>query len=116
MAREVAWGRSALQDLQQAAVHIAKDSQHYAQALVDKAATAAEMLVDFPQIGRRVPRLGDDALRELFVQSYRLIYEVRSESIQILAFVHGARDLQALWDREGDARRSEVDSEGESLP
>jgi plasmid stabilization system protein ParE len=40
-----------------------------------------------------VPELSDEAVRELFVKSYRLIYEVRDEGVVILAFLHGARRL-----------------------
>ena len=111
MAREVTWGKSALEDLHQAALYIARDSQHYAQALIDKASAAAESLLDFPQVGRRVPQLHDESLREFFVQNHRLIYAVGPEAIHVLAFVHGGRDLEALWEREGSSRRSEDDSD-----
>ena len=42
-----------------------------------------------------MPELSDAAVRELFVKSYRLIYEIRNESIVILAFLHGARCFPA---------------------
>jgi hypothetical protein len=32
----------------------------------------------------------------LFVDSYRLIYRIFEETVTIVAFVHGARDLAAL--------------------
>jgi len=38
-----------------------------------------------------VPEVGDDRVRELFVKSYRLIYELREDRIVILAFIHAAR-------------------------
>jgi toxin ParE1/3/4 len=43
-----------------------------------------------------VPEVADKAVRELFVKSYRLIYEVRADTVIVLAFVHGARQLQKL--------------------
>jgi len=45
--------------------------------------------------------------RELFVRRYRLIYQVTEQTIYIIGFIHGARDLLALWEREG--RLSSVD-------
>lgn len=41
-------------------------------------------------------------IRELFVDSYRLIYEVdpELEIVAIAGFIHGARDLAAVWERE----------------
>jgi toxin ParE1/3/4 len=110
MARAIRWGEPALEDLHQAADYIARDSQHYAQALIDRAAAAARSLVEVPESGRRVPEIDDPNVRELFVQSYRLIYEVHREAIDILAFVHGARDLAAWWEREQAARRPDQGS------
>jgi plasmid stabilization system protein ParE len=51
--------------------------------------------------GRVVPELGDPTVRELIVGNYRLIHEVTPETILILGVIHGARDLAALWEREG---------------
>ena len=39
--------------------------------------------------------------RELFVKRYRLIYQVTDQTADIIGFIHGARDLLALWEREG---------------
>lgn len=38
-----------------------------------------------------MPELSDDAIRELLIKSYRLIYEIREGEVIILAFLHGAR-------------------------
>ena len=38
-----------------------------------------------------VPEVANDVVRELFVKSYRLIYEIRQDRIVIFAFIHGAR-------------------------
>jgi hypothetical protein len=51
-----------------------------------------------------VPESGVPDIRELFIRSYRLIYQVTAEHVFILAFVHGARDLAALWERRGGPR------------
>jgi len=40
-----------------------------------------------------VPELGDAAIREIFVKQYRLIYEVASNRVIILSFLHGARQF-----------------------
>lgn len=42
-----------------------------------------------------VPEISDDAVRELFVKSHRLIYEIRDEGVVVLAFMHGARRFPA---------------------
>ena len=91
MARRVAWTESAWQELQAAAEYIARDSPRYAASLIEDARSAARSLRTFPMRGRIVPEVADDAVRELFIMSYRLIYEVRDQQVLILAFVHGAR-------------------------
>jgi toxin ParE1/3/4 len=53
--------------------------------------------------GRVVPELDEPTVRELVVGSYRLIYEFGEETVHILALIHAARDLPAVWDEE--ARR-----------
>lgn len=40
-----------------------------------------------------VPELNQPNVRELLVGRYRLLYEVTPVAVQILAFLHGARDL-----------------------
>jgi len=47
-----------------------------------------------------VPELSNPGVREIFVSHYRLIYQVTADSVDIIAFIHGARDLLALWQQE----------------
>ena len=46
--------------------------------------------------GRIVPELNEPSIREVFVHRYRLLYEVGSEEVRVLAILHGARDF-ARW-------------------
>jgi plasmid stabilization system protein ParE len=61
-----------------------------------EARDAARSLQQFAERGRLVPEEKDPKIRELFVQSYRLIYRIRGNDVQIINFVHGARDLAAI--------------------
>jgi toxin ParE1/3/4 len=100
MARSVAWAESAWSDLEDVAEYIAKDSPHYAASFVREARDAARSLVGLAERGRSVPEFNDPSIRELFVGSYRLIYQVTRQAIHIIGFIHGARDLWALWNLE----------------
>lgn len=93
MARRIAWTWRELED---AASYIALDSPRYAAALMDEARFTAHSLRKSPKRGRVVPEIGDPAVREIFVKSYRLIYEVNDAGVVILAFIHGARQLPSL--------------------
>ncbi len=93
MAYRVIWSPQAVADLTEIRAYIARDSDSYAAAFIQRVLTAVDLLVDFPRMGRRVPEMDDDAVREVIVQRYRVIYRVRGEAIHIGAIVHGARDL-----------------------
>ena len=80
-------------DLKQIHDYIAKDSRYYAKKVVQTIVEKTEELMDFPEIGRIVPEIDDPNIRELFVYSYRLIYEITPDGIEILAVIHGRRDF-----------------------
>jgi plasmid stabilization system protein ParE len=46
-------------------------------------------------MGRKVPKFDDEAVRELSLYSYRILYEIKITHIDILAVIHKRRDLQA---------------------
>ena len=100
MARKVTWTESAWIDLEEVAAYIAKDSPHYAGAFSREVRDAARSLAYLAERGRIVPEFNDPLIRELIVKTYRLIYQVTERTTYILGFIHGARDLSALWERE----------------
>lgn len=98
MARQVVWSPEAAEDVEAIAAYIARDSAFYAAAVVEKLLTTAAQLPSFPEVGRMVPELNDDTIRERLVYSYRLIYRLRAEDILIVAVIHGRRLLEAAVD------------------
>lgn len=98
MAYEIEWAESAVASLIDAVEYIARDSPSYAAALAVRAERAAASLDQFPDRGRRVAEFHDPDVRELPVDSYRLIYRVRTTRVVLLAFVHKSRDLSILLD------------------
>jgi toxin ParE1/3/4 len=96
----VRWTETAWLDLEEVANYIARDSRYYAATFVDEVRSAARPLATFANRGRVVPELSDPAVREIFVSRYRLIYQVTADSVNVIAFVHGARDLLTLWQQE----------------
>jgi len=76
MAYEINWSPEAIEDLQSTADYIAKDSRVYAQSVVAKIFDVSRSLVSYLLIGRIVPEIGGAGIRERFVYSYRLIYQI----------------------------------------
>jgi toxin ParE1/3/4 len=94
----VKWSVPARNDLKQIHDYIANDSKYYAQNLVQEIVAKTETLNEFPEIGRPVPEISDQNIRELIVYSYRLIYEISNAGVEILAIIHGRRDFNSAWD------------------
>ena len=101
MGWRVIWTRPAWSDVEEAARFIARDSPRYAVVLQREAQSAAKSLRQFAKRGRIVRERDDERLRELIVgRSYRLIYKlVADDEVHIVAFVHGARDIDAFLHR-----------------
>ncbi len=94
----VKWSVPARNDLKQIHDYIANDSKYYAQNVIQEIVAKTETLTEFPKIGRIVPEISDQNIRELIVYSYRLIYEISVAGIEILAIIHGRRDFNSTWD------------------
>lgn len=90
---EVSWTPQALDDLDAVCLFIARDSPRYAEVFAQRLFRATDDLAEFPNMGRVVPEIGRDDIRELIVQSYRVIYRVLSGEVEILTVHHGARRL-----------------------
>lgn len=84
MERRVVWSEPASEDLDAIAAYIARDSESYAAAFVQKVREAAASLVIFSERGQVVPEYGDKAIRELLVGHYRLIYHLSNGTVFIL--------------------------------
>ncbi|MBU0699978.1 type II toxin-antitoxin system RelE/ParE family toxin [bacterium] len=100
MAWKVKWTEAAWNDLEEVSDYIAKDSPYYAATFVREVRDAARSLSYFAERGRVVPEFGNLSIRELFIRKYRLIYQLKEQTVCIIGFIHGARDLLALWERE----------------
>jgi addiction module RelE/StbE family toxin len=89
----VKWSEPAKRDLKQIYDFIARDSERYARKVAMDFVTRSETLQQFPEMGRMIPELDDPSIRELLIYSYRLIYQISSSEIEVLALVHARRDF-----------------------
>ncbi len=72
----VAWTDQALDDLNSICSFIARDAPRYAELFAARVFRATGRLAQFPRSGRVVPEIGQEEIREIIVQSYRIIYRV----------------------------------------
>jgi toxin ParE1/3/4 len=87
------WTEPALNDLKEIAAFIAKDSPTYARRFGHRLREAPKRLKLFPHLGSVVPEFDRPTLRELLVEPYRIVYEIREDDCYVLAVVHGSRNL-----------------------
>jgi plasmid stabilization system protein ParE len=95
MAR-VIWTDPALTDAHEIVRFIGRDSKQYAKVVKDQFKEAARRILQHPRIGGPVPEFEEDAIREVLVYSYRMIYVIHEEDCHIVAVLHASRDLTRL--------------------
>lgn len=83
----------AVDDLEAITDRIAADSTHYASLFAMNVLAAVERLADFPNSGKIVTELDDPGIREILFGSYRIVYRIKNNLVEILTVYHGARLL-----------------------
>lgn len=71
MAGPLIWSSESLEDIDAIAQFIARDSRHHAQRVVEALLVLGDAIEAQPLAGRAVPELGQSAVRERFLYSYR---------------------------------------------
>lgn len=93
----VRWTESAAQDLEEIAMHVARDSPLAAERLIARLEQRASSVGRMPRRGRVVPELaflGIQTWREVLSPPYRIIYRATGEVAYILGVLDGRRDLR----------------------
>ncbi len=92
----VKWTRHAKRQLRHIHDYIAQDSPLYARRVSEQLVNKTIGLDELPRKGRMVPELSEDAVRELGLYSYRILYEIKSDDlIEVLAVIHKRRHVEA---------------------
>ncbi|HEX3359099.1 MAG TPA: type II toxin-antitoxin system RelE/ParE family toxin [Tepidisphaeraceae bacterium] len=69
MAHKIIWSPIAIDDLGAIATYISRDSESYAASMIQRIVAGVENLSLFPLMGREVPELHDESIREIIVQN-----------------------------------------------
>jgi len=92
----VKWTRHAKRQLRHIHDYIAQDSPLYARRVSETLVKRTIALDELPRKGRMVPELTEDAVRELGLYSYRILYEIKSDHlIEVLAVIHKRQHVEA---------------------
>lgn len=91
---QINWSRQAVEDIYAASEYHRQMSVKYADTLVDRIFEKTHLLEKHPRMGRMVPELGRDDVRELLYKQYRMVYRIVDElRIDILAVHPSAKPL-----------------------
>ena len=104
--RVVEWTDFAQDDLRAIVFHIAFDSVENAMTVMERIERRGSTLRSLSTRCRIVPelrRLGENRYHELIEAPWRLIYDVETQHVRIIAVVDGRRDL-GEWLNEQPAR------------
>ena len=88
---KVFWTEAALNQLEAIRDFLAQTSPEYAQRVVERLVDRSEQIAAFPRSGRMVPEYEIDEVRQVIEGSYRIIYLIKEDQIEVLAVVHTSR-------------------------
>jgi plasmid stabilization system protein ParE len=98
MGHQVIWTDEAIADLRQLVAFIARENASAAVKLGEGIIRKSMLLAAHPRLGRRLRETKNDALREIIIRPYRLIYEIdaAASTVRVRVLWHGARQEPEL--------------------
>jgi len=90
------WSRQAQQDLLEIGRYISKDNRAAARRWVERLRQRTRQAAEHPEAGRVVPEHSRPELREVLLGSYRIVYLVGDDAIEVLTVFEGHRLIPSL--------------------
>ena len=88
---QVRWTPQSVNDVDQIAEYIAKDSTVFASIQTERFFEAVKILNRQIRAGRIVPEIGDETIREIIIGYYRIIYRVVNDDQADILTVYYSR-------------------------
>ena len=93
---QIVWSPQALHDIESIRAYITEDSPRVAELVVGRIIRSVERLQAFPESGRKVPERNDAEIREVIESPYRIVYRVRTGTVEIVTVFRASRLLPSL--------------------
>lgn len=90
---EIKWTTQSLDDINNIAEFISKDSVKYAKIQVQIFFDSVEILKTHPKAGRKVPEIKNSSIREVIIGFYRIIYQIQGKTKINIITVHHSKKL-----------------------
>ncbi len=85
---KIFWSTLALERVLEIAENKSEKDKKKGELWVDTIFAAVKRIEQFPKSGRKVPELNREDLREVLFESYRIIYKLNKEQIEVLTVRH----------------------------
>lgn len=89
----VRWSAEAVRDIESIEEFIGRDSPRYGAMVAERLVQSVDLLHDHPEAGRIVPEIDKSDFRELIRDSYRIVYRIRENAVEILTVFRASRLL-----------------------
>lgn len=89
----VIWSPEAIRDVESIRAFIAQDSPSYADLEARRIVAAVERLRTFPESGRPVPERQIDAIREIILPPYRIVYRFLGGVAEVVTVFRASRQF-----------------------
>ena len=83
------WTPEAIKCLSELEEYISRDNAVKAINFVTELLDKPNLLLKNPKVGRIVPELSNELIRELIYKNYRIVYRIKPEQIEILTVFEG---------------------------
>jgi plasmid stabilization system protein ParE len=90
----IVWSEPAREDLRLIHQYIAHDSKRYATRVVQDITEKVDVLRELPELGRVVPEIVEQQIREISLYSYRILYERIGDTLYIHGIIHKRRHFR----------------------
>ena len=88
------WTLRARRDLDEIGTYISRDSPAAARRWIERLRDRARKAAQAPGAGRAVPEIEREEIREVLLGSYRILYRLRRDGIEVLTVFEGHRLLR----------------------
>ncbi len=91
---KIRWTKQSIEDIHSIREYYQDRSKKFTEKLTDNFFDKVASLEKFPYLGRMVPEIQNEFIRELIYYNYRIIYHIISDSqIDIIAVHNGLKPL-----------------------
>jgi toxin ParE1/3/4 len=87
------WSPQARREFWEIYHYLEQNDPHLAEKFAFNVYTLLEKVQKFPLMGRMVPELMIQTIREVFYKRYRIIYRYQNEIIEIITIFHSSREF-----------------------